>query len=111
MNEDIQSMRGKNEKKIKRKNGRNSVENQRFPAVSIRYDSDWARTSDLYPVKVGDSNPISQWSVKRWYVNDKSFDNGRIFINALILLIPIIDYNTFTPQELSWYVNEKRRLF
>lgn len=38
--------------KIKRKNGRNSVENQRFPAVSIRYDSDWARTSDLYPVKV-----------------------------------------------------------
>ncbi len=50
-------------KKIKRKNGRNSVENQRFPAVSIRYDSDWARTSDLYPVKVGDSNPISQRSV------------------------------------------------
>jgi len=62
--------------KTKHKNGRNSIGN---PAVSIWYDSDWARTSDLYLVKVGDSNPISQTLV----FNDKSCDNGRIFINAL----------------------------
>ena len=35
--------------KTKHKNGRNSIGN---PAFSIWYDSDWARTSDLYPVKV-----------------------------------------------------------
>ncbi|MGW6106704.1 hypothetical protein ACWF2D_09065, partial [Bacillus subtilis] len=26
----------------------------------LSYDSDWARTSDLYPVKVAASDPISQ---------------------------------------------------
>jgi len=40
-------------KKSNAKTAGNPLEINVFPAVSIRYDSDWARTSDLYPVKVG----------------------------------------------------------